>query len=237
MSKHSTTIIWTYYTDYTIWVHLPVLFSWFLEDPIFYIEMRIASVQVSYGQIEESYFLYWNLNSLCRFHAYIPPRLVYAAKKRTINMTLHLLLGLASLTKKLANWPPNYHKTAGTFPQIFCTPLIQWISFLLGVVVVSRGEWVVTRSDQGWCPGDGVQWGSGGVQGGRCLVWWGDGGDRGDGDQGVTSLPQQTRHLPPSGHVTYPMMHFMCPPHPPAPQLDRMTDACENITFTIIITL
>ena len=31
--------------------------------------------------------------------------------------------------KKSANWPPNYHKTAKTFPQIFW-PLIQWISWL-----------------------------------------------------------------------------------------------------------
>ena len=32
---------------------------------------------------------------------------------------------MMSLIKKLADWPYNYHKTARTFPQIFCTPSFQ----------------------------------------------------------------------------------------------------------------
>ena len=29
---------------------------------------------------------------------------------------------VASLINRLADWPPNYHKPAQTFPKIFCTP-------------------------------------------------------------------------------------------------------------------
>ena len=40
-------------------------------------------------------------------------------------------------------------------------------------------------------------------------------------------------HSPPCDHVTYPMMHLVSPnPSRPPPSFsDRMTDACENITF------
>ena len=49
--------------------------------------------------------------------------------------------------------------------------------------------------------------------------------------RGLVTSPHQTRHLLPlSDHVTYRMMHFMSVP--PTHPLDRMTDACENITFT-----
>ena len=39
--------------------------------------------------------------------------------------------------------------------------------------------------------------------------------------------PHQTRLLSPCDHVTYPMIHLMSPP----PSVDRMTHACESITF------
>ena len=54
-------------------------------------------------------------------------------------------------------------------------------------------------------------------------IWPGGGWWVTRSDQGVMTppSPHQTRHLPPSDHVTYPMMHLMSPPPPP---LDRVSD-------------
>ena len=86
-------------------------------------------------------------------------------------------------------------------------------------------------------------WGEGGVLGGGNLVLgeevtWSWGGGR--HSPGHLPLPPWsrsplpwTRSPPDCDHVTYPMIHLVSPP---PPKCDRMTDACENITFARFVT-
>ena len=51
-----------------------------------------------------------------------PPRRGQTHACKNITFATSLRTVIMSLLNKLADWPLKYHKTARTFPQIFCTP-------------------------------------------------------------------------------------------------------------------
>ena len=81
--------------------------------------------------------------------------------------------------------------------------------------VVQRGGVVLSRGGREVCPGGGDP-----VQGEGGVVW---------GGGGLWSTPYPPDRTTTRDHVTYPMMHLVS--HLLPLFSDRMTNACENITF------
>ena len=60
-------------------------------------------------------------------------------QKKTLGrlMLAHII---TSLIKQSAGWPPNYHKTARTFPQIFCATLLNNLTLNEAAMKANLGQ-------------------------------------------------------------------------------------------------